>query len=707
MQNLESIQSIFKESLFKIPDYQRGYAWTIKQLQDFWEDIINLPEDKKHYTGVLTLKQVAPDVWKNWNEEAWLIQERSYTPYHVVDGQQRLTTIVVFIQAVIETIQNLPENEEKHLNDIYLGSYSLKDIKDTYLVIQKPPQNIIKTYLFSYEKDNPSFDFLRYRILNEENSGKVDETFYTLNLANSKKFFLDNVGRYYNQYGVDGVTVLFRKVTQNLKFNKYEIANDFDVYVAFETMNNRGKQLSNLELLKNRLIYLTTLYDDSELKDDERESLRTKINGAWKGVYHQLGRDKKHPLNDDDFLMAHWIIYFQYSRNKGNDYIRFLLDDKFTPKNIFNKVEIDIKDLEEFEELKGIDDIEEYDDDEDIVGNGQMVSKLAPKELEEYVGSLKTIAVHWYNTHQPINNPDLTENEQLWLDRLNRIGMLYFRPLVTVSFVAPGVTSEDRVELFKAIERFIFITFRLGRFLSTYRNSEFFRAARELRLGDTTIQNIVAAMNERMQPLFYAKEGEDGEEYLDHTHLKKYMQRKFQNGTGFYGWNGLRYFLYEYEMDKVRMRGSKKIDWSLFVRSSKDKVSIEHILPQTPTKNCWQEVVNGYDSKELNYLTNSLGNLLPLSMSINSSLQNDCFIDKVNPKYDDVGNKMRQGFKDGSHSEIEVVHLADGIWNDTRIQVRGLKLLKFMEARWDFKFESTDAKLDTLFLKSLAPVKNE
>lgn len=41
-------------------------------------------------------------------------------------------------------------------------------------------------------------------------------------------------------------------------FNLHEIEDDFDVFVAFETMNNRGKKLSNLELLKNRLIYLTT-----------------------------------------------------------------------------------------------------------------------------------------------------------------------------------------------------------------------------------------------------------------------------------------------------------------------------------------------------------------------------------------------------------------------------------------------------------------
>jgi len=53
-------------------------------------------------------------------------------------------------------------------------------------------------------------------------------------------------------------------------------------------MNNRGKNLSKLELLKNRLIYLTTLYPENELDAAGRKNLRDKINDAWKEVYFQL-----------------------------------------------------------------------------------------------------------------------------------------------------------------------------------------------------------------------------------------------------------------------------------------------------------------------------------------------------------------------------------------------------------------------------------
>lgn len=696
MQELESLQNIFKDRIFKIPDYQRGYAWTTKQLKDFWEDIVNLPTDRHHYTGLLSLKKLNRDSWSKWNDERWLVEERGYKPFHIVDGQQRLTTFVIFIQSISELLKELPENKGKHEDEIYLGSFSLKAIKESYLVIEKPPQFIIKTYKFGYEVDNPSFKFLRHRIFQEPDSGTIQETFYTLNLENAKKFFKENLNGFYEKYGFVEVEFLFKKITQNLMFNVYEISDDFDVFVAFETMNNRGKKLSNLELLKNRLIYLTTLYEENEIKDDERTALREKINDSWKEVYYQLGRNKKHPLNDDDFLVAHWIMYFQYTREKGDDYIRFLLEQKFTPQNVYAKTEVQLSSLQEYEEIRE----DEENDQEDVEGNGSedaivFRSKLSPKEIEAYVNSLKSAAVHWYNTHHPVNNSELTEEESLWIDRLNRIGIIYFRPLVTVSFLSKKITTKQRIKLFQAIERFIFVTFRLSRAFSTYRNSEFYRAARQLREGELAINDIVKRLNQRMDYCFYSYE-DNPETYFDYSYFQKFIEKKFKNGGGFYNWNGLRFFLYEYEMEKVRQRGSQKIDWKLFVKGEKDKVSIEHIYPQTPDKKCWIDVFKGYKKSERNVFQGTLGNLLPLSQSINSSLQNDCFVDKKKPKYNERKEKIRQGYSDGSHSEIEVSNYQE--WGPDAILERGIDLLKFIESRWNLKFEDEESMAELLFL---------
>jgi hypothetical protein len=222
-------------------------------------------------------------------------------------------------------------------------------VQEKYLFRVKPRGDHFRTYKFGYTLDNPSYDYLRYRILNEPGSGSLQETFYTLNLANAKEYFATQLRDLFEQDGKRSLQELYTRLTKRFLFNEYIIKDEFDVFVAFETMNNRGKKLSDLELLKNRLIYLTTLFGDKELDLAERESLRKTVNGSWKEVYYQLGRNKTRPLNDDDFLRAHWTMYFKYSRKTGQDYIHFLLDEQFKPQRVHKKREYEVV-LEEAEE---------------------------------------------------------------------------------------------------------------------------------------------------------------------------------------------------------------------------------------------------------------------------------------------------------------------------------------------------------------------
>ena len=334
-----SLERLFKEKIFRIPDYQRGYAWQREQLRAFWEDLINLKGERSHYTGVLTFTEVREASVPKDSKEFWLIDDHSYRLYHVVDGQQRLTTFVVFIQAFADFFRSLPEHQGKTEKEIYVtDSLSLADLEERYL-FKTNPKGGFRTYKFGYTEDNPSQEYLRYRILREPGGKDVQETFYTLNLGNAKQYFSEQIAELHNQKGDEGLADLFKRLTKRLLFNEYAINDEFDVFVAFETMNNRGKKLSDLELLKNRLIYLTTLYSDDQLDAAGRKSLRDDINAAWKEVYRQLGRNKAKPLNDDDFLRAHWISYFKYSRETGRDYARFLLDEHFTPQNVHDLVE--------------------------------------------------------------------------------------------------------------------------------------------------------------------------------------------------------------------------------------------------------------------------------------------------------------------------------------------------------------------------------
>jgi len=607
----------------------------------------------------------------SWGEDLWLV-ENGYKPCHIVDGQQRITTFVILLNEIVKFVRGLDENRDKSDREITLGYETVEEIVSKYICRKRPPNGVVTTYLFGYEADNPSAEYMRYKVFEEPYSGTVNETYYTKNLKFAKNFFAENIRKLYEESGADGldaINTLYKKLTQRLMFNLYEIDDYYNVFVAFETMNNRGKKLTNLELLKNRLIYLTTLYSDDVFDEKDKSALRKKINDAWKEVYYQLGRNKSVPLSDDDFLRAHWIIYFRYSREHGDDYIKFLLS-KFSPKGIFEKRPFLVETGAEALIIDDVADVEGADSIETEEPETIEVSKLQPKEIEDYVNSLKDMAKYWYDTYFPFESTNLTREEQKRVDRLNRIGIGYLRPLVTAIISRRDISTNSRVKIFEAIERFIFVAFRLGNFNASYGSSDYYRAARQVYMKEKDVDELCKEIYDRTtNDMDYATQN-----FV--TRIEKY----FSKGNGYYDWNSLKYFFYEYE---AKLAEKNNIDrfctWSMFTKSEKDKVSIEHILPQTPTNYYWRNMFRQFNDSEIKMLSGALGNLIPLSQSINSALQNDSFEDKKHSK-----TTGRRGYENGSHSEIEVSKLQD--WTAFEIYSRTEKLLAFMQERWDLRF---------------------
>lgn len=700
MKDLKTLDDIFYKRIFRIPDYQRGYAWGEKQLIEFWDDLISLDMRRSHYTGVISIKKVPEEVWLKWNDEKWLIKGGRHDPYYIVDGQQRITTISIFLQCLIEAVSEHPQNVGKNESDIFLGQQVLSRIIEHYIVVTEPQHCINKAYKFGYAVDNPSFDFLRHNIFQEPNSGTISETFYTLNLENAKQFFKENIARHLEQNQLDSLGIIYEKLTQKFLFNVYEIDDNFDEFVAFETMNNRGKRLSDLELLKNRLIYLSTLYPSDEVPDDVKEKIRKKINDTWGEIYNQLGRNKRSPLNDDEFLRAHWIMYFKYSRVKGNDYIHYLLDDYFSPKNIFEKLDVSTNQIDHIEELTDADD---SDEDEDEIAEQEITSTRRTKrtitDISDYVDSLKVASKIWYATFFPNDTGELSEEEKVLMDKINRVKISYFRPLIMAVLIRTSLGDDGRKRLLIEIERFIFICLRVSRAQSNYRSSAYYRAARSIYLCEMTIDSVIAELENDLQWTFY----EDGGFKI--SYFEVFISKKLgPNGGGFYDWNDLQYFLFEYEEKLKESRNQPKFVWQNFVKSEKDKVSIEHIYPQTATSDYWQARFSTFSEKEQQCLRGSLGNLLPLSLSINSSLQNDDFPAKKVVKKNEQNKLVRSGYEDGSYSELEVAK--EGDWTAIEIVKRGLMLLAFMETRWGIDLGSRSNKLAILQLSFLDDNKN-
>lgn len=636
MSNLKSLSEIFEHRLVRIPDYQRGYAWGKPQLEHFWEDLLQLNSDRVHYTGVITLEPVDEKFYARWDEDLWLIKGRGYKPFYVVDGQQRLTTSLILIQAILESIDD----------DLELNYQGKAEIKKHY-ILEEGKDGVRKSFFFGYEKDNPSSEFLKSSIFGEYSASNEDTlTLYTKNLADAKAFFqkkLVNMG--------DSIKAkVFKKLTQKFKFNLYEVDPEIDVFVTFETMNNRGKPLSHLELLKNRLIYLSTLFPEHE----GHQALRTIINNSWKSIYEHLGKNPKRILSDDEYLRSHWAMYFTYTRNKGNDYIEYLLNKKFTAKNVTHP------DKEE--------------------------ERLTVAEISEYVKSLQLSITPWFYMHNPylgMHEYDNEQNQQL-LEKLNRLSFRYFRPLILASYRV-DLSVQDSNRLLSSIERLIFSLFELSQRRSNTGDSKFIGIARQLHNGEITIDDVIQEIESYTN------------DYYSSDRFKSLITEKYKVGSqeGFYAWNGLRYLLFEYETE-LRNKGKQsleKLDWDKLNSYKKDHVTVEHIYPQTASEP-WQKDFIIYDDQQKHFLTHSLGNLLPLSRSKNSSLQNFSFAVKKD-------NGEGVGYYNGSISENEVSKMRS--WTACEILERGLELLNFIERRWNLSLGDEQKKKEVLCLTFVKP----
>jgi len=228
---LQSLTEIFNQKIFRIPDFQRGYSWEKEQLEDFWEDIQNLKTDKVHYIGLLTVEPIDKknvQTIEKWQDDLWLL-EKGLSAYYVVDGQQRLTTSIILINEILNQFKD-GEGLNFDIKERWVSKFLYNEFGSTY-----------KSFIFGYEKDNPSDEYFKTKILAQHSSAadKVPEqTLYTANLNFAKIFFQKKL----KELKKEDMEDVFKKLVNKLKFNFYEIDEELDVHVTFETMNKSAFQ---------------------------------------------------------------------------------------------------------------------------------------------------------------------------------------------------------------------------------------------------------------------------------------------------------------------------------------------------------------------------------------------------------------------------------------------------------------------------------
>lgn len=708
---LKSLEQLFSARIFRIPNYQRGYSWGKQQLNDFWEDLSNIVDNRPYYIGMVSIEEAPKEDCAQWKEDSWYFEEKpNLKAYYVVDGQQRLTTIILLLAKIVEVA--LKHNIEK------IGMINLKDVIEKYLFITygEPGMAQFKSYIFGYVYDNPSHLHLK-RLLGDKKVTTERSTSYTLNLDYAyNEFFETKVNELFDNEGEKGLKNLLLKITSSLRFQEFIINNEeFDTYVAFETMNNRGKRLSHLELLKNRLMYLSTLFFDRHFKSMSQVTLlQDDINDCWSSIYEQLGKNPSKPLDDDDMLNEHWKIYFSYNRSESDAYAVYLLQEHFTVKSVMHfldrkeRAELAKKAMEEELEDELAEDSQMVDETSEVVVEGAENSEtiaeveekiekdvVSDKDIQDYVFSLKSFSENWFYSFYPDYCNSLTSEEKEWITKLNRLGMGNFQALVT-ALINSKFEVEDKIRCLKAIERFIFIVFRLAQYNQSFISYDIYNFAKEINKGRGDINAFIDKLQSEADTIAASP--------ATINRFCETAKNLFTRQQGFYSWQTKNYFLFEYEYEHRATKGVSRLNWDDFTDSSKKgKISIEHIYPQKPYSLYWKNQFRGFNKEEKVRFTNSLGNLLPLAQTFNISLQNFDFSVKKNG-YTAKNGEHRRGYSEGSYSEQEVADYDN--WGPTQVVERGKKLLSFMETRWGITISDED-KLKVLGFYDFDPLRDQ
>ena len=245
----QDLGALLQGKIFKIPDYQRGYAWEEKQLKDLIEDIDSLAADepmRTHYAGTIVT------FLKN---ETCVYDHGSVKVFDVVDGQQRLTSVMLYLSIIIRALKG---KEAAYDHEVVKFLY---DGAGTYrLTLNNDTQNLFTQLLEKGETTN-----------HKDSKSTPHRKLIVAATERFKKHIDDS------KPDVDTLKKLFKAITGKLNFTDYTIEEESEIGMTFELVNARGKSLSILELLKN--YFLHWVYRNVNDKD-EKKSLTDDVNAC-------------------------------------------------------------------------------------------------------------------------------------------------------------------------------------------------------------------------------------------------------------------------------------------------------------------------------------------------------------------------------------------------------------------------------------------
>lgn len=274
----EKLKAFLSNDIYYVPKYQRGYSWEEEQVDDFWQDLLqvyNAQDGTEHFLGQVVIHNDLEEGKK-----------------YIIDGQQRITTSVILCDifrtelSVFSKIDPEAAYDSEDLNSQQIGR------------ISRERQN---QKLYLGESDNDFF------FKNIQTQGEIDYTKIrdskqkllksNINILNASEYFKCAVQTFLATE--DGELKKCKKLMKLVKiflekfnFMTVETTDINEAYIIFETLNARGKDLETSDLLKNHV--LRTAGSDMEL-----------ASRKWTQIIENLG----------DTDPTKFIRYFWNSRN--------------------------------------------------------------------------------------------------------------------------------------------------------------------------------------------------------------------------------------------------------------------------------------------------------------------------------------------------------------------------------------------------------
>ncbi|GEM_PF-310113 len=289
---LKTIKDLFDGTkIFRVPMYQRAYSWTEKQLSDFIEDIKNQKVDRTYFLGTILLETAE--------------NEGDFRGIDIVDGQQRMTTMVIFMKVLL-TLLKKNEQDIEILEETYIKYKNRFKLK-----LQDEDAEFFQTYILS---DTPNPEILITRPSQQK-------------LLFAKEYFDSRLS----------IMTLPQLLEVKEKINKtklltYSVEDNAEATLIFETTNDRGKPLTNLEKIKSFLMY--KCYLASEESVDILKSIYKRFSDIY-NVIELIDID-----NEDNILQYHFVSYENWgSKRDYQEYVQMI-------KNHIHQLLLDKKDAE-------------------------------------------------------------------------------------------------------------------------------------------------------------------------------------------------------------------------------------------------------------------------------------------------------------------------------------------------------------------------